>query len=206
MSGALEAIRAERASLLLQVHQLDCAESLLSPSRQPTVYDDPAPERNGSTRATGGGSKGQNPTRAQLREHIVAHAPIGRRELLVAFGGSPNAIDNKLRKMLDAGEIGADGRPGARLYRAPDGPATPPRPEIVVSGRAPERGVYPVYDVIVDRNGATTEQISRQTGLPRSVVVEQGRRLIQLGLVRFTGAGRTRKWLPVKSERRRDAA
>jgi hypothetical protein len=206
MSGALEAIRAERARLLVQVHQLDCAEALLSPSHQPTVHDDPAPPRRRSPRRTGGRSKGENPTRAQLREHIVAHAPIGRRELLAAFGGSPQALDNKLKKMLEAGEIGADGRPGARRYRAPDGPATLPRPKIVASGRVPERGVYPVYDAIVDRDGATTEQISRQTRLPTSVVVEQGRRLIQLGLVRFTGAGRTRKWLPVKSERRRDAA
>jgi hypothetical protein len=69
----------------------------------------------------------------------------------------------------------------------------------------PERGVYPLYDVISDLNGATTEQLCKRTGWQRAVVVERGRRLMQLGLVRFTGVGGRRMWLPTQSEER-DAA
>jgi hypothetical protein len=70
----------------------------------------------------------------------------------------------------------------------------------------PERGVYPLYDAIVELNGATTAQLANQTGLPTKLVVEQGQRLLQLGLVRFMGVGRERKWLTTQPESERDAA
>jgi hypothetical protein len=70
----------------------------------------------------------------------------------------------------------------------------------------PERGVYPVYDAIADLHGATTDQLALQTRLPAATIVKQGRRLIQLGLVRFTGVGKSRMWLPVSSEITSDAA
>jgi hypothetical protein len=57
-----------------------------------------------------------------------------------------------------------------------------------------------MYDAIVDLDGATTEQLSRRTGLPTSLVVEQGRRLVALGLVRFTQVGEARVWRATQSE------
>jgi hypothetical protein len=71
---------------------------------------------------------------------------------------------------------------------------------------APERGVYPLYDAIVDLDSATTAQLANRTGLPTKLVVEQGQRLLQLGLVRFIGVGREREWLTTQPESVRDAA
>jgi hypothetical protein len=51
-----------------------------------------------------------------------------------------------------------------------------------------------MYDAIVDLDGASTQQLSSRMELPTSVVVEQGRRLVRLGLVRFTQAGQERVW------------
>jgi hypothetical protein len=119
-------------------------------------------------------------------------------------------MDYKLRRLLADGEIVADGRSGARLYRAPDAPEAVSVPTLKSSKinalqTPPERGVYPMYDAIVDLDGGTTEQLTKRTGLPANLVVEQGRRLMQLGLVRFTGVGRGRMWLPTPSETARDA-
>jgi hypothetical protein len=69
----------------------------------------------------------------------------------------------------------------------------------------PDRGVYPLYDAIVGLNGATTAELASQTGLPTSHVFKQGRRLIQLGLVRITEVDNARMWLPVQTKTR-DAA
>lgn len=200
MTTALEAIRSELATLRLQVHQLECAERLVDTTRQLAVPQTPPQPRQAAAPTARKRPSGQNPSRTQLREHIFAHAPINRRELLAAFGGSAKSIDNKLRAMVAAGEIGVDGPRGAQRYRPPDVPVEMPRPELVTNAPVPARGVYPVYDVIVDRNGATTEQLARETGLPTDLVVEQGRRLAQLGLVRFTDVGKARKWLPVRSQ------
>jgi hypothetical protein len=227
MSTSLLAIRAELAALRLQIHQLECAEKLIEASYQLTVPQTPpqprqaaaptahkrtqrqaaapatrkrTPPQQAAASTARKRSSGPNPTRTQLREHIFAHAPVSRRELLAAFSGSAKSIDNKLRAMVAAGEIAVDGPRGAQRYRPPDVAVEMPRPELVVSAPVPARGLYPVYDAIVDRNGATTEQLVRDTGLPAAQVVEQGRRLRQLGLVRFTGVGETRKWLPVRSQ------
>jgi hypothetical protein len=108
--------------------------------------------------------------------------------------------------MLASGEIGADGKPGARRYRSPDGRRRMPRPELVLDRPLPDRGVYPVLDTIMDSGGATTQQIAKQTGLPKHLVVEQARRLVQIGLVRFTDTGSERRWLLGQPDLRSDAA
>lgn len=218
MTTSLIAIRAELATLRLQVHQLECAERLIDATYQLTVPQTPPQPRQAATPTTRKRTppqprqaaasvarkrtSGPNPTRAQLREHIFAHAPVSRRELLAAFSGSAKSIDNKLRAMVAAGEIAVDGPRGAQRYRPPDVAVEMPRPELVVSAPVPKRGVYAVYDVVVDRDGATMEQLVSDTALTAEQVIEQGRRLMQLDLVRYTQVGKTRKWLPVHSHGR----
>jgi hypothetical protein len=211
MTTAIEAIRGELATLRLHINRLECAEAMLGSAHELIEPPSSVAPRSGTTFATPRESRRRNPTRVQLREYIIEHAPITRRELLVALGGNPQAMDNKLRRLLADGEIGADGRPGARRYRSPNVPKRTVGPS-VPSGTThtpqtpPEQGVYPLYDAIVELNGATTEQLVRRTGLPTNLVVEQGRRLMQLGLARFTGVGDGRMWLPTPLETVRDAA
>jgi hypothetical protein len=211
MTTAIEAIRGELATLRLHINRLECAEAMLGPAHELIEPPSSVVPSNGVMLTTPKESRRRNPTRVQLREYIIEHAPITCRELLVALGGSPQAMHNKLRRLLADGEIGVDGRPGARRYRSPDVPERTVMPSIA-SGTTPtpqtppERGVYPLYDAIVELNGATTEQLVRRTGLPTSLVVEQGRRLMQLGFARFTGVGDRRMWLPTSPETVRDAA
>jgi hypothetical protein len=210
MTTALEAVREELAALRPYVNRLEDAEALLDPAYPPTSPLATTP-RNTKTKRMRKRLRHRNPTRSQVRDYIIAHAPLTRGEIVAALDGNPQAIDNKLRHLLADGEIGADGRPGARRYRSPDAlthPLTPagskqdkPSPPM-----RPDRGVYPLYDAIVDLGGATTEQLTGHTGLPTSSIVEQGRRLMQLGLVRFTGVGKTRMWLSTQSAIARDAA
>lgn len=210
MTTALEAIRGELTTLRQHVNRLECAEALLGPAHALTEQSAMTSISSARPEAQRGPRR-RNPTRVQLREYINEHAPITRGELLAALGGHPQAIDNKLRLLLADGEIGADGRPGARRYRAPDMPEPIPVPSIALGAALtpqtlPERGVYPLYDAIVDLHGATTEQLVRRTKLPTNLVVEQGRRLIQLGLVRFTDVGDARMWLSTHPKEGRDAA
>jgi hypothetical protein len=210
MTTVLEAIHAELPAARLYVSRLEYAKELFDHAHQGMEPQSTAPRHNQTKRARKGSDR-RNPTRSQLRDYIIAHAPLTRGEIVAALDGSPQAIDCKLKHLLADGEIGADGRRGALRYRSPDGPTrtlapvgsksdVPPLPIL------PPRGVYPLYDAIADLNGATTEQLARHIGLPTNLVVEQGRRLIQLGLVRFTGVGKARMWLPTPSETARDAA
>jgi hypothetical protein len=210
MTTAIEAIRGELATLRLHINRLECAEQMLGPAHEPMEPSSSVAPRNNAP-ATFRESRRRNPTRVQLREYIIEHAPITRRELLAALGGTPQAMDTKLGRLLADGEIEADGRPGARRYRSPDVPERTVAPSIASDTTLspqtpPEQGVYPLYDAIVELSGATTEQLVRRTGLPTNLVVEQGRRLMQLGLARFTGVGDGRMWLPTSSETVRDAA
>jgi hypothetical protein len=215
MTTALEATREELATLRMRVNCLERAEALLSPAYEPTepwqhTGPKPAQAKRAPKRASRKSVR-QGSTRTQLRKHIIAHGPLTRGELVAALGCHPNSMDYKLKRLLADGEIAADGRPGARLYRAPDAPEAGSAPTLGASKinalqPPPERGVYPMYDAIVDLDGGTTEQLSKRTGLPANLVVEQGRRLMQLGLIRFTGVGRERMWLPAPSETVRDAA
>lgn len=149
-------------------------------------------------------------TREQVRDFVVACGPVRRGEVVAGLGGHPKTIDNKLRSLRESGEIEADGSSGAWLYRAPRRKAQPsdggPRRKAgPASSSTPERGVYPVYDAISDLGSATTDQLAAATGLPVNIVVEQGRRLRQLDLVRFTGQGDQRLWLPTDGAHGRDA-
>jgi hypothetical protein len=229
MITVLEAIRWELATLRLRVSCLEQAEVVLGPLYEPMELCQPAGSKHGakstpsaeSTPSTESKSSmvksahrnpsRRNVTRAQVREHVIAHAPITRRELIEALNCPPDTMDKKLRRLVADGEIGVDGQRSGRRYRSPDTseivslPSVRPS-ELSASRMSPDRGVYPMYDAIVDLDGATTEQLMQRTGLPTNLVVEQGRRLLQLGLVRFTGAGNTRVWMPTQSEIARDAA
>ncbi len=211
MTTALEAVRGEIAALRLHVSRLECAEAMLGSADTLTQPSPSITPSNSATPGTHREPRRQNPTRAQLREYVIKQGPIARRDLLTALGGNPQAMDNKLARLLADGEIGADGRPGARRYRPPDvsehAAARPTAQSPMPAPQTPpERGVYPLYDAIVELNGATTQQLVSQTGLPSNLVVEQGRRLMQLGLARFTGTGDSRMWLPAQLETVRGAA
>lgn len=223
MTTVLQAIRWELATLRLRVSCLEQAEVVLGPLYEPMELCQHAGSKpsTGSTFSAGstpGTAKGarrksslRNTTCAQVREHVIAHAPITRRELIEALDCPPDAMDKKLRRLVAAGEIGVDGQRSGRRYRSPDTPEVVSLPPVELSDLSPsrtlpDRGVYPIYDAIVDLDDATTDQLMQRTGLPTNLVVEQGRRLLQLGLVRFTGAGSTRVWMPVQSETARDAA
>jgi hypothetical protein len=216
MITVLESIRWELATLRLRVSCLEEAEVVLGPLYEPMDPEpmepcQPVGPKSGATKRVPRKSTRRRLTRAQVREHIIAHGPITRGELLAALGCHPHSIDSNLSRLLAAGEIGADGRPGERRYRPPDTPEVVSLPSVELSGISaprtlPDRGVYPMYDAIVDLDGATTEQLTRRTGLPANLVVEQGRRLIRLGLVGYTGVGDARVWLPAQTEIARDAA
>jgi hypothetical protein len=211
MTTALEATREELATLRLRVNRLEQAETILSPTYESTEGRQPRGPKLVQAKKVPRRSVRRGPTRIQLREHIIAHGPLTRGELITAMGGHPTSMNRKLRGLLSDGEIGADGRPGGRLYRSPDAPevvsaSTVESSRINVLQTPPERGVYPMYDAIIDLRGGTTEQLTKRTGLPANLVVEQGRRLMQLGLVRFTGVGKERMWLPTQLEIIRDAA
>jgi hypothetical protein len=211
MTTALEATQEELTTLRMRVNCLEQAEALLSPAYKPTEPRQPTGPRPMQAKRVPRRSIRRGSTRTQLRKHIIAHGPLTRGELATALNCHPNSMDYKLRRLLADGEVTADGRPGARLYRAPDAAKVVSTPTLASSKinalqTRPERGVYPTYDAIIDLNGATTEQLTKRTALPANLVVEQGRRLMQLGLVRFTGVGRERLWLPTPSETARDAA
>lgn len=198
MISPLEAIREELASLRPRVGALEQAEALLVSAYE--VLGPPAVEAprtmavsiKRASRAPGGGG----PSREQIYDFVVTCGPVGRGEILAALGGNPKSVDNRLRSLFVKGEIEADGRRGSRRYRAPSTKApSAGRKMGRASSPVPERGVYPVYDAIGDLGGATTEQLAAATGQPTSHVVEQGRRLVQLGLVRFAGVGGKRMWL-----------
>jgi hypothetical protein len=209
---ALEAVRGELATLRPRVKVLEQAETLLAPAYvtiDSTSAVRPDTSRRAPARKASRAPK-HNLTRVRVRDHILEHGPLTRRELVTAFGGNSKAIDNKLRLLLLDGEIAADGRPGTRRYRSPDDPDVASPHAIDTANRlapsaAPEHGVYPVYDAIVDLASATTQQLAERTRLPSHLVVEQGRRLIQLGFVRFTGTGSARMWLPAQPKQSSDA-
>jgi hypothetical protein len=153
----------------------------------------------------------RNRTSAEVREHLAANGPLTRGEIVADLGGNAGAIDKKLKRLLAKDEIRAEGPPRKRLYSSAEKPRRLPTSATATRGKtrapaAPERGVYPLYDAIGDLNGATTARLAQQTGLPRKLVVEQGQRLLKLGLVRFRGVGRERIWLTTQLESERDAA
>lgn len=210
-SVLFEALREEEALLRRRLGVIEKALALIVPA-----YAAPEPPRTEAPRAAPVGVRRPSRatgrrriTREQVRDYVVAHGPVRRGQVVAGLGGHPKTMDNKLRSLRESGEIEADGSPGAWLYRAPDAKAQPPargpRRKAGRASSAPERGVYPVYDAISDLGGATTDQLAAATGLPVTIVVEQGRRLRQLDLVRFTGQGARRLWLPAGGTVGRDA-
>ena len=154
---------------------------------------------------------GPNPTSVQVHEYLAAHAPQTRSEIIAALGGRPKGIDEKLKRLLAKGQIRAEGPPRGRIYHSAKEPVRLPTTTTAMRGKAtapttPERGVYPLYDAIAELNGATTARLARQTGLPTKLVVEQGQRLLRLGLISFAGDGRERVWRATRPETARDAA
>lgn len=199
MTTTLEYLHRELAILRSQVTSLEKAEKILRP-----VYE--LPEQQGlaaeAQSVTSAQPTPQNPTRAQLCDYIAAHHPITRGELLTALGGNPKAMDRRLRSLLMNGKIAADGLPGRRQYRPPD----PHQPALDgksgLSPVAPARGVYPMYDEITDLGTATTEALAQRMRKPVSQIVKEGRKLLQLKLVRFSGDGGTRAWFPANPQAR----
>jgi hypothetical protein len=197
-SVIFEALREEEALLRRRLGVIEQSLALILPA-----YAAPEPPQADPPRAAAVSVKRPSRaprrrgiTREQVREYVVAYGPVTRGQIVAGLGGHPKTMDNKLRSLLASGEIEADGPSGARRYRAPHpkapaagGARRKPGPS------APERGVYPVYDAIRDLGGATTEQLAAATALPASIVVEQGRRLRQLDLVRFAGQGADRLWV-----------
>ncbi len=211
MTTALEVIREELTTMRQRVRSLERAELMRRPAYEPGQPErsmTPTPQT--AKPAPAKRLMSRNPTTAELREHVVAHGPLSPSELVSALGGNAHAMDQKLRRLREDGEIAADGHAGARLYRAPAAPEVVTAPSVPAEASAvralPERGVYPMYDAIVDLDGATTQQLSERAGLPTSLVVEQGRRLVALGLVRFTQAGQARVWRATRSETGGDRA
>jgi hypothetical protein len=213
MTTALEAIREELTTMREHISCLERAEVIIRPVYEPTepprsTTPTPPPAKPAPTRRRR--PTCQNRTSAELREYVVAHGPLTRGELVAALGGNAHAMDQSLARLLAAGKIAADGRPRELRYRSPhvaevvSAPSVPA--EASAAHAAPERGVYPMYDAIVDLDGASTQQLSRRMELPTSLVVEQGRRLVQLGLVRFTQAGQERVWRATRAETVGDAA
>lgn len=188
---ALEAVRAELMVLRPLVAKLEETEMMLA-----SVYG--APRAEPATVTT----RGPDVTLAQVRDHVVAHGPIARSHVVAALGGDPKAIGRKLRTLLDRGEIAADGRPGALKYRAPSArrtvPAAASAPAPAASSSPLERGVYPVYDALLDNGGtATTKRLAELTGLSTSMVLNRARELERLEYVKSVGSGRGRRWMAI---------
>lgn len=207
----IEAIRAELDALRMHVDRFEQAEAVLRPLFEPV-------EQSAQTepRAVAEDQASTAPPRKQvssekLCEYVLEHAPVTRSQLIAALGGSPDSIDKKLRRLVSNGEIGVKGKRHNRLY-GPSATAHVVSMPSLEAGTAapvaapPERGVYPMHDAIGDLGGATTEQLAKRLGLPTSAVMQQGRRLLQLGLARFTEVGDARLWLPAQSDIGRNAA
>jgi hypothetical protein len=214
MSAAVEAIRAELSSLRLQVTRLECAEALLASEELPTashttrrVTSSARPDTRASRARGHTKSDVHAPTSEQVRDYVLSHGPVSRRQLLEALGGNPHTMDNRLKWLISSGAIVREGERGKRQYLAPEGLSCTGRSVTISASRdtsfvePPQRGVYPVYDAIVDLGDATTDELATHLEQPSRIVVEGGRRLVKLGLVRFTSVGDVRKWLPAAPPR-----
>jgi hypothetical protein len=210
MSAVLDAINYELAALRLRTDCLEQVEDLLRPlydlpgSTRPSKPDSGAPK---PIRAPAGS---QSPTTQQVYDYMLSHGPVRRGELIRALGGMPETTDKRLKRLIANGKVVGEGPSGQRRYRCcveqPESGLPVEVPQTSPPNTLPDRGVYPLYDAIIDLGSATTQQLVERTDLPTNLVVEQGRRLIQLGLIRFTGVGESRMWLPAQSELLRDAA
>ena len=146
------------------------------------------------------GSGRPNPTRAEIRDCIVAHGPVSRGEIGRALGGSMNALDDKLRRLTAAGDIVAEGERPNRRYRARDAavahsgqPSEPRRPAQVVDCSGPTD----LLALIGEHGPISSARLRELTGLDFQQLVEWGRMLTRQRSVTFDGEGPDRIWRPV---------
>lgn len=200
MGNPLDAIRGELRELRPRVERLEQAERVLAPSYDP-------PETQHRRRGAGSKDKPQrrrrrgSPTRAEILAFVIENGPVRRRDVLAGLGGDPGSVGGHLKRLFTDGEITADKEGPGRNYRghANHGPRVGRGATAGAGGSAPPpgppgRGVYPVYDALVELGRATTEQLVERTGRTKSEVVQQGRRLTRLGLVRFADSDGERVW------------
>lgn len=199
MTAVLELIRAELSRVRRWVDALEQSEALLAALYEADGHPVPTgepPAPVARRRARLSRVARANPSRDALLECIFDNEPISRGQLLAKLGGSPKAMDRKLKGMLELGLVAASGHP--RLYTRP---TTPPQAvnalaaEIApTAARRPEVGRYPVYDALRETESATTTQLMARTGLTSSVVFAQARELTRLRLVAFRGEASNRVW------------
>lgn len=213
MKTILDAIAEELAILRLRINCLERAQALIAPAYGlPALNAKPQEPGSAGPRQSRRRDRNHSPksaSREEIRDHVVRHGPLGRSDLVKALGGDPTGISQKLKRLLDAGEIGADGPSGSRLYRASekfDIESTLATIRQTAHTTLPERGVYPVYDAILDLGGASNQQLQAHTGLPKDIVVEQCRRLVRLGLIWCKRVGNTRIWRPADVDAKRGAS
>lgn len=195
MTTPLDVIRTELAGLRPRVERLEQAEALLAPDYE-TVR--PVPTPRAPVRRVKRSSRRGGSVRDRVLAHIAEHGSAARAELIAALACAPATLDGQLKRSVKLGELIAEGERGARRYRLPATPvaveASVPRPS-APTGR-PERGVYPMHDVLDELGHATTAELAERLGVPTDIVVEQGRRLLRLGLVTWAGDGERRVWAP----------
>src|SRR5580692_10044376 len=102
---ALDAIYGEIAMLRLSTDCLEQAALVLRPLYTHTITQPLTRDDQHHDVCAVRAPKHTSATLTQLREHIIAHAPVTRRELLQALNGHPTAIDKKVRRLLANGEI-----------------------------------------------------------------------------------------------------
>src|SRR4051794_22784890 len=124
MTAALAAIRKEAAATRLHLSALETAEQALA-----RVLETTAPEPEVAAAAPRRTRRAATPRRNRnqqalepIREFVVANAPVTLGQVVAEFGGPSKSMSRRLRRLIDRGEITADGNSSARRFRAP---ATP---------------------------------------------------------------------------------
>lgn len=209
MRRVLAAIREEKKWLRLHIARLEDAEALLKraepveAAREPTAARRASSRRKRTTRALlGTTSQGQSPTSDEVRDYVLSHSPTTRRQLLDALGGPAQRMDNKLKSLVSRGAIVAEGQRGTRRYLTPPTSGRT-RPQSRFGAAAddslpdpPQRGVYPLYDTIIDLGSPTTDELAGRLNKSPGQIVQLARRLLKQGLIRYANDGDARRWRP----------
>lgn len=215
MRRVLEAIHEEKKSLRLQFARLDGAQALLegkepaeaARAAEPASRAPAREKKGGASTLPKAGSPAQSPTSAEVRDYVLSHGPTTHRQLLDALGGSEQSMKNKLKWLLSRRAIVAEGLRGSRRYLAPppSGGAEMQSLFGALGGGSlpdpPPRGVYPLYDAILDMGSPTTGELARHLNKSPGQIIQLARRLLKLGLIRFAGTGDARRWWPTHPAR-----